>query len=112
MKDGECITMLDEYESIGPHQIALYVDAENVTFFVLELNRFQKKIRKYIRNKSIATNIRIIQVYDSVMCGYVCIGYTECKSLLDYTNLFYLNRCEKNDKILLKYFQQDLNKLK
>ena len=81
------------------------MNAENVTFFVLELNRFQKKIRKYIRNKSIATNIRIIQVYDSVMCGYVCIGYTECKSLLDYTNLFYLNRCEKNDKILLKYFQ-------
>ena len=39
------------------------------------------------------------------MCGYVCIGYTECKSLLDYINLFYLNRCKKNDKILLKYFQ-------
>ena len=112
MKDGECITMLDEYQSIGPHQIALYVNAENVTLFVLELNRFQKKLENILKNKGIITNIHIIQVYDSVMCGYVCIGYTECKSLLDQTNLFYLNRCKKNDKILLNYFQQDLNKLK
>ena len=34
MKDGEYITMLDEYESIGPHWIALYVNAKNVTYFV------------------------------------------------------------------------------
>ena len=27
------------------------------------------------------------------------------KSLLDYTNLFSLNECEKNDKIILKYIQ-------
>ena len=75
------------------------------TLFVLELNRFQKKLENILKNKGIITNIHIIQVYDSVMCGYVCIGYTECKSLLDYTNLFYLNRCKKNDKILLNYFQ-------
>ena len=75
----------------------------NIVCFGVE--QIPKKIRKYIRNKSIITNIHIIQVYDSVMCGYVCIGYTECKSLLDYTNLFYLNRCKKNDKILLNYFQ-------
>ena len=47
----------------------------------------------------------MIQVYDSVMCGYVCIGFIECESLLDYTNLFSLNRYKKNDKIWLKYFQ-------
>ena len=27
------------------------------------------------------------------------------KSLLDYTNLFFLNGYENNDKIILKYFQ-------
>ena len=27
------------------------------------------------------------------------------KTLLDYTNLFYPNEYEKNDKIILKYFQ-------
>ena len=28
------------------------------------------------------------------------------KSFLDYTNLFYPNDYEKNDKIILKYFQK------
>ena len=33
IKDGEYIINLDEYESIGTHWIALYVNVENVTFF-------------------------------------------------------------------------------
>ena len=49
-----------------------------------------------------------IQAYDSIMCGYFCIGFVDfilkSKSLLDYTNLFSLNDYEKNDKIVLKYF--------
>ena len=45
------------------------------------------------------------------MCGYLCTGFIDFmlkdKSLLDYTNLFFPNDCEKkNDKIILKYFQQ------
>ena len=43
------------------------------------------------------------------MCVYVCIGFIDFilkgKSLLDYTNLFSPNNYEKNDKIILKYFQ-------
>ena len=43
------------------------------------------------------------------MCGYFCIGFIDfmlkSKSLLDYTNLFSPNIYEKNDKIMLKYFQ-------
>ena len=50
-----------------------------------------------------------IQVYDSTMCWYFCIGFMdfmlEGKSLLEYKNLFPLNECEKNDKIMLKYIQ-------
>ena len=42
------------------------------------------------------------------MCGYFCIGFIdfmlEGKSLLDYTNLFCLNDCEKNDKNDIKIF--------
>ena len=34
------------------------------------------------------------------------------KSLLEYTNLFSPNGYKKNDKIILKIFQQNLNKLK
>ena len=34
------------------------------------------------------------------------------KILLEYENLFTSNDCEKNDKIILKYFQYNINKLK
>ena len=44
------------------------------------------------------------------MCGYFCIGFIDFmskgKSSLDYINLFLSpNDYEKNDKIILKYFQ-------
>ena len=43
------------------------------------------------------------------MCGYFCIGFIDFmlkgKSLLDYTNLFICYDNEKNDKIILKWFQ-------
>ena len=43
------------------------------------------------------------------MCGYFCIGFInfmlKSTSLLEYTNLFSPNDYEKNDKIILKYFQ-------
>ena len=43
------------------------------------------------------------------MCRYFCVGFIDFllkgKSLLDYTNLFSPNEFEKNDKIILKYFQ-------
>ena len=54
-------------------------------------------------------NIYRIQTYDSIMCGYFCIGFIDfmikSKSLLDYTNLFFPNDYEKNDKMILKFFQ-------
>ena len=43
------------------------------------------------------------------MCKYFCIGFIDFmlkgKRLLDYTNLLSCNGYEKNDKIILKYFQ-------
>ena len=43
------------------------------------------------------------------MCGKFCIGFIDFmlkgKSLLEYTNLFSPNDYEKNDNIILKYFQ-------
>ena len=43
------------------------------------------------------------------MCGYFWIGFIKLmlkvKSWLDYINLFSPNDYEKNDKIILKYFQ-------
>ena len=43
------------------------------------------------------------------MRGYFCIGFIDftrkSKTFLDYKNLFSPNEFEKNDKIILKYFQ-------
>ena len=76
------------------------------TLTALKLNIFPKKI---IGNKNIRTNIYKIQAYDSIMCGYFCIGFIDYmikgEGLLDYTNLFSPNEYEKNYKIILKHFQ-------
>ena len=75
----------------------------------MELNIFQKKLKKYIGNKNIITNIYRIQEFDSIMCGYFCIGFIDFmlkgKILLEYTNMFTPEDYENNDKIILKYFQ-------
>ena len=74
---------------------------------VLGLNIFQKK-SKNLLTKNIIANIFRIQAYDSVMCGYYCIGVIDFmfkgKSLTDFTNLFSPNDFEKNDDIILNYF--------
>ena len=50
-----------------------------------------------------------MKVYNSIMCRCFCTGFIDFmlkgKSLLEYTNLFSTNDYEKNDKIILKYFQ-------
>ena len=109
INDGAYIIKHDEYESIGTHWIALYVNAENVTYFdSFGVEHTSKEIRKFTGNKSITTNISRIQAYDSIMCGYFYIEFIELllkgESLLEYTKLFFPNKYKKNDKIILKYF--------
>ena len=87
------IINLDESESIGTHWIALYVNAENVTYFdSFGVEHFPKETGKFIGNKNITIDIYRMQAYDSIMCGYFCIGFIDFmlkgKSLLEHTNLF------------------------
>ena len=110
IKDRTYIINIDEYKSIGTHWITLYVNVENLTRFdSFGAEHIPKEIKKFIRHENIITNIYRIQAYDSIICGYFCIGFIafmlKGKSLLDYTNLFSPNDYEKNDKIILKYFQ-------
>ena len=67
-------------------------------------------------NRNITRNIPRIQAHDSIMCWYFCLGFIDFilkgKSLLEYTNLFSLNKYEKNEKIILKFFQQILKRLR
>ena len=110
IKDEAYTINLDEFESIGIHWIALYVNGNNIIYFDrFGVEHISKEIRKFLGDKNSITNIYRIQAYDSTLCRYFCIVFIDFmlkgKSLLDYTNLFFLNEYEKKDKIILKYFQ-------
>ena len=85
----------------------MYNNNNNVTYLEsFEVEHIPKEIH---RKQKYNNKIYRIQAYDSIMCGYFCIGFIgsmlKVKSLLDYTNLFSPNDYEKNDKIILKYFR-------
>ena len=70
----------------------------------LGLSTFQKKSKNLLIIKTIA-NIFRIQAYNSVMCGYFCIGFIDFmlkgKNLTEFTNLFSPNNFKKNDDIII-----------
>ena len=77
IKDGAYIINLDEYSDFGTHWVALYVSNNDVTYFdSFGVENIPKEIKAFIANKNI-TNIFRIQAYDSIMCGYFCIGFID-----------------------------------
>ena len=91
IKDGAYIINLDEYYDIGTHWVALYEKNNDITYFdSFGLEHIPKEIKKFIKNKNIKANIFRIQVYDSLMCGYFCMGFINFmfkgKYLTEYTN--------------------------
>ena len=109
IKDGAYLINLDEYFDIGTHQIALYVLNNHVIYFdSFGAEHIPNEIKAFIDNKNIKTNTFRIQAYDSMICGYFCIGFINFmlarKTLTDFTNLFLLNNFKKNDDIILNYF--------
>ena len=93
------------------------MNGNNIIYFdSFGVEHIPKEIKKFIGNKNIITNIYRIQAYNSIMCGYFCIGFIDFmlkgKILLEHTNLFSSNDYEKNDKIILKYFQKYFEKTK
>ena len=70
IKNGAYVINLDEYHNIGTHCVAFYVNNQTITYFdSFGIERFPKKIMKFIGNKKIITNIFRMQAYDSIMCG-------------------------------------------
>ena len=107
IKGGAYIINLDEYESIGTHWIALYANAKNLTYCdSFEVEHIPKENQKFVGNKNVVTKLYRVQACDSIKCAYFCIGFIDFmlknRSL---TNLFSPDDYEKNDKIILKYFQ-------
>ena len=60
IKDGAYVINLDEYESIGTHLIALYVDDNNVTYFdSFGVEHIPTKPKIFIENQNITNIYRI-----------------------------------------------------
>ena len=118
IKDGAYVINLDEYSDIGTHWVALYVQNNNVTYFdSFGVEHIPKEIKAFINNnnnnnnKNITTNIFRIQAYDSIICGYFCIGFIDLilsgKTLTDFADLFLPNNFKKNDHTILNYFMNN-----
>ena len=92
----------------------MYVHNDDVTYFnSFGVEHILKETKAFVnRSLSITTNISRIQAYDSIMCGYFCIGFIDFmlagKILTEYTNLFSPNNLKKNDDIILKYFMSKI----
>ena len=72
----------------------MYVKNNDITYFdSFRVEHIPKEIKKFIGNKNIIANIFRIQAYDSILCGYFCIGFINFmfkgKILTDYTNIFH-----------------------
>ena len=113
IKDGTYVINLDEYSDIGTYWVALYAHNDDVTYFdSFGVEHIPKEIKTFINNKNIKTNIFRIQAYDSIMCGYFCIGFIDFmlaeKTLSEFTSLFLLNNFKKNDDIISNYFMNNV----
>ena len=112
IQDGAYIINLDKYSDIGTYWIALHVNNNDGTYFdSFGVEHIPKEIKASIKNENIKTNIFRVQAYDSVMCGYFCIGFIDFmikgKTLTEFTKFFLLNNFEKNDDMVLKYFMNN-----
>ena len=91
----------------------MYLQNNDVTYFdSFEVEHIPKEMETFIGNKNIKTNIFRIQAYDSIMCGYFCIGFIDFmlagKTLTEFTNLFSPNNFKRNDDITLNYFMTNV----
>ena len=113
IKNGAYVVNPDEYSNIGTHWIALYGNNKTVTYFdSFGVGHVPEKIKTFINNKNLIANIFRLQAYDSVMCGYFCVGFIDFmlkgNNLIDFTNLFSPNNFKKINDIILNYFLTNL----
>ena len=93
IKDGAYVINLDEYSDIGTHWITLHVKNNDITYFdSFGVEHIPKEIIKFIGCKNVIANIFRIQAYDSIMCGYFCIGFIDFmfkeKTLTEFMDIF------------------------
>ena len=103
---------LNEYADVDIYWIALLFNRSEIVFFdSFGVKHVPEEIKEFIGNKNITANIFRVQVNNSIMCGYFCIGFINfmlaSKKLTDFTNMFSPYDFEKNDNIILSYFKDE-----
>ena len=90
----------------------MYLKNNDITYFdSFGVEYITEKIIKLMGRKNVIANIFRIQAYDSIMCGYFCIGFIDFmfkgKALAEYTYLFSPNYFKRNNDISLNYFMNN-----
>ena len=93
IKDGANVINFDEYADVVTHWIALFFNRSKIVYFdSFGVEHVPEEINKFIRNKNIIAHIFLVQANNSVMCGYVCIGFINFMfagtKLTDFTSMF------------------------
>ena len=93
VKDAAYIIKLDEYGGVGTHWLALFYKRSEIVYFdSFGVEYVPEEIKEFIGNKNMKANICRIQANNSIMCGYLGIGFINFivagKKLTDFTNMF------------------------
>ena len=70
-----------------------FVKKNDIIYFdSFGVEHIPEEIKEFAKNKNLIKNVFRRQAYDSIMCGYFCMGFINFmlagKKLTDYINLF------------------------
>ena len=100
IKDGAYVTNLDESADIDTHWIPLFCNRNEIVYFdSFGVKHIPEEIKEFAGNKIIKANIFRVQANDDFMLAG--------EKFSDFTNLFSPHDFEKNDHIILSYFQNE-----
>ena len=104
IKDGTYVINFDEYVDVHIEVLCIAKILKLFISTVLQLNMFLKKLKNLLGIKTVQSN-------NSIMCGYFCIRFIDFmfagKPFIDFTSLFSPHYFEKNDNIILSYFENE-----
>ena len=111
IKDGAYVINL-QYADVGTHWAALICKRSKVVYFDnFGDEHVPEQIKRFVANKNVKANFFPVQVNNSIICGYFCIGFIDfmlaSKKLTDFTSLFSPHDFEKNDTKILSYFKDE-----
>ena len=111
-KDEAYVINLDEYADVGTDWSALFWNKNEIIYYdSFGVEYVPEEIKEFVGNKIITANIFRVEANNLLMCGYFCIGFLDYmlagKQLTDYTSLFSPHDFEKNDDIVLSYFNEE-----